>query len=135
MMPMGTRAMPMKRISRSNDRIISDFFAPGWSFACRESWAASLASPTAVSSARPRPETTKEPEWRMSPGCFSTLSASPVSKDSSAHRAPSRKTASAQIWSPCLNSAMSSRTTSSGGTELLVPSRITVTGRRATRAS
>lgn len=127
--------MPSTRISLSRERIISDFLALGFSLASRDSLLAKASAPTAVSCTRPRPATTMLPERRMSPGRWVTASASPVIRDSSSHSSPCRRMPSAQSWSPWANSAMSSRRISSGGTSMRFPSRITVTGRSATRAS
>ena len=134
-MPTGTSAMPTKRISLSRERIISDFFAPGFFWASRESWAAKESPPTAVNCTRPRPERMAEPDLTSSPGTFVTASASPVSSDSSTHISPLRKMPSAGRVSPEANSAISSLTMASGETSCRVPLRMTATGRSATSVS
>ena len=83
--------------------------APTWS-----TWAAQL------------PLTTKLPESRLSPFCFTTGSDSPVIRDSFTSHSPSTTVASAQIWLPEESSSTSSRTTSSTATVLFSPARSTV---------
>ena len=135
MQPTGTRAMPRNRMSLSKDRVISVFLAWGLCLASWASLAAKQCSPTSVSSARPRPARTMLPEWTGSPGFFSTLSSSPVRRDSSTNRVPMRRMPSAQIWSPWVNSARSPGRISSGETSVRAPSRRTFTGFRASRDS
>lgn len=105
---------------------------------CRASLASFEAwdfSPTAVTRTAPEPLVTLDAENMRSPGCLSTASLSPVSRDSS-RPSPSAEstTASAGTWSPRLSSRTSSSTISSRGIFTLRPSRSTVAGSRRSRA-
>ena len=74
-----------------------------------------MSAPTCSTWAAQLPLTTKLPERRESPFCFTTGSDSPVIRDSLTSHSPSATTASAQIWLPEASSRMSSSTTSSMG--------------------
>ena len=88
-----------------------------------------------MSWARQEPETTKEPERSLSPGFFSTGSASPVIMASFTVTVPERTRASALIWSPAEKRAMSSRTMWLVGRLSSTPSRTTVPRGEARRVS
>ena len=98
--PIGIMAMPIIRTRRSKERIISVCVFLRDAFASNISCAAKDDSPTFVSVAYPFPETTKLPEYSISPGFFTTSSASPVISASLTRRLPFSTTASAQIWFP-----------------------------------
>ncbi len=102
-----------------------------WTSVKRDASSASCAAyasrPTLVAVNAPPPATTKEPDITLSPGFFSTGSASPVSSDSSiSSPSASRISPSTTHLSPGPSSMVSPRTISPVGMATAVPSRRTV---------
>ena len=85
--------------------------------------------------ARHFPDTTKDPDSRVSPGFLVTASASPVMRASLTCTWPETTGPSAGICCPADSSTMSSRTSFSVRTSVTTPSRTTRTSRAERRVS
>ena len=124
-MPIGIIIIPTILTMKFSERIIWDCSPVLSFFACNVSCEMYDSEPTFSSLALHSPETIKLPDMSSSPDSLDISSDSPVSSDSLAETFPSITTASALIWSPALNTTMSSSTSSLDGTLCSFPSRIT----------